>query len=84
MPFLSPLALMTPALNESRHLVIDPDQFDNLAREIARLNHLDEETAMTVLSFIGDTPNLDENDKAIVKLADGRELRIQMPEDEPA
>ena len=62
--------------------MIDPEQFDNLAADIARLNHLDADTAGEALSLIGDTPVLDADGKAVVTLKDGRELRIVMPEDE--
>ncbi|MDX2110616.1 MAG: hypothetical protein SFY80_10285 [Verrucomicrobiota bacterium] len=54
--------------------------FVEFARDLAALNHLPEDTAGECAAIIGDTPEMDSDGKAVVLLADGRELHLILPE----
>ncbi len=60
--------------------MIDPDDFESLAADLARLNSLDPETAYAAALKLGDRRLLDEQDRATVTLDDGRELQLVLPE----
>lgn len=60
----------------------EPDAFDELVREVARLNELDAETAGEVVVAVGDVQMIDrESGKVVAELEDGRRLLIDWPED---
>jgi len=63
--------------------MIEPDEFDDLVKAVAKLNGLDLDTAGDVVVEVGDTPVIDpKTGKTVAKLPDGRELRVDWPEDE--
>lgn len=62
--------------------MIEPDAFDDLIAEVARLNKLDTKTAGEVVVAVGDVQMLDrETGKVVAELEDGRRLLIDWPED---
>lgn len=63
--------------------MIHPDDFDDLVKEVAELNQLDQETANLVVGVVGDCHSIDpDTGKIIAKLPNGRTLLIAWPEDE--
>lgn len=65
--------------------MIAPDEFEGLIEDVAKLNGLDRATAAAVVVEVGDTPIIDpETGKIVAVLPDGRELRIDWPEDDDA
>lgn len=62
--------------------MIEPDAFDDLVAEVAKLNDLDAETAGEVVVAVGDVQVIDrESGKIVAELEDGRRLLIDWPED---
>lgn len=60
-----------------------PESFEDAAREIAAANNLSLETASEYLSHIGDTPELADDGRVIVRDQSGVELaRIILPTEE--
>ena len=58
--------------------------FDALVRDLCRHNDLTRDLAAQLASFIGDTPELDENGLVVAKDAEGKEYRLRLPQgDEP-
>jgi hypothetical protein len=63
-------------------MIEDQESFEAFAFAIARENQLSIETARDYASWIGDTPELDDNGRAIVRDDNGAEIaRITLPED---
>jgi hypothetical protein len=63
-------------------MIEDQESFEAFAQAIADANKLDRDIAADYASRIGDTPELDENGRAIVRDDNGAEIaRITLPED---
>jgi hypothetical protein len=62
--------------------MITPEDFDSFVQAIADANKLSIETAGDYAARIGDTPEIDDNGRAIVRDDNGAEIaRITLPED---
>lgn len=62
--------------------MITPEDFDSFVQAIADANKLSIETASDYAARIGDTPEIDDNGRAIVRDDNGAEIaRITLPED---
>lgn len=63
-------------------MIDDQASFEAAARAISDANQISFETASDYLYYIGDTPELDESGRVIVRDDNGAELaRIILPED---
>lgn len=63
-------------------MIDDQESFEAFAQAIADANKLDRDTAADYASRIGDTPELDDNGRVIVRDDNGAEIaRITLPED---
>lgn len=63
-------------------MIDDQESFEAFAQAIADANNLDRDTAADYASRIGDTPEIDNNGRAIVRDDNGAEIaRITLPED---
>lgn len=62
--------------------MLTPKEFDEQAAELASANHLSTELASKYAALIGDTPELDDQGKVIVRDENGFELaRLSFPEE---
>jgi hypothetical protein len=60
--------------------MIDPRDFDQLVKKVAKLNDLTQEQAFEVVCVVGDTPELDtESGKIVAELANGETLFVVYP-----
>lgn len=63
--------------------MIDPNAFDDLIAEVARLNGLDLDTAGDAVAITGDRLEIDEETGLVsVQMDDGRTLLLKWPKDE--
>lgn len=61
--------------------MISPDDFDDLASDLAKLNDLDLETASALLAQIGDTPELAEDGRVVITWK-GTEYQLTWPNED--
>jgi hypothetical protein len=59
--------------------MMSPDQFNEAAKNLARLNGLTEERAQELLARVGDTPELGEDGRVVVRDEHGREIARLIP-----
>lgn len=63
--------------------MIDPNAFDDLVAEVARLNDLDLDTAGDAVAITGDCLQIDPDTGLVaVDMDDGRTLLLKWPKDE--
>ena len=61
--------------------MISPEDFAELAADLARLNDLDLRTASALLAQIGDTPELSEDGRVVI-VWKGTEYQLTWPDDD--